>query len=760
MGSKAQKSCDQCRARKIKCHSNDLQTGNSCIKCVDADIQCTFTYKRKKRKPNIAIAQSTQPFDFIHSLIEDILSSNSYTVPSDPTRVHDIIVSLAKYARSVDRDLTHLRNAMMGGASSLTLSEALTSKQTDTGISEEESSDDGLNTESFKQISLGHSSIRHFGKSSNIRFIHNIMNRTSRSVDLEPLELDLARFKRPEYWGLDVWKLQPEIASVPAYNFPEIDLLWDLLRIYFIEVGPYIPLLHRPTFEKAVINGRHLLDHNFGAVVLAVCAIAARDSKDPRVFQQDAKITAGWQWFRQIRLVRPNFVEPTSVHELQLYCLAYIYLRHTNMHDSVWPLVGLGLRSAIDRGIHRLKASKSRTVESELCIRVFWILRNADVLMGMTLGRPTAIYSEDFDIDRPVECDDEYWEVTEHNGAFTQPAGKISVLSFFTHYSKLMDIAASVQRSIYCINEVSEYKNDGLSSTERSRKKVMQHDSALNDWLTSLPEHLRWDPHQHDKIHLNHSAILYTTFYWIQLQVHKNFIIHQASGNHSQEVLPSFVICANAARTTVRISRISHQRSKNHYEILLNLAHCGTVLNLILWRHKRGISPTPYADIKAVASDVAAVVEMLTAADSSSQTVGRVADKLNAFAYAEGLLSNLPTGSAATSKRTRRDETDDYIGKPNLESQMSPISERRPLAGSLHTASYIGSMVDPRETSVLSGFDFESPGGRGFNDVRIPQYNFVTSFASPSSPATEHILLGENFLQTPAEFIDSHGQFL
>lgn len=116
------------------------------------------------------------------------------------------------------------------------------------------------------------------------------------------------------------WKFQPEIAA-PMYTFPEIDLLWDLLRIYFTEVAPYFPLLHRPTFEKAVINGRHLLDPSFGALLLAVCAVAARDSQDLRILKQDTKITAGWQWFSQIRLVRPNFVEPTSVHELQLYCV-------------------------------------------------------------------------------------------------------------------------------------------------------------------------------------------------------------------------------------------------------------------------------------------------------------------------------------------------------------------------------------------------------------------------------------------------------
>ncbi|KAH7876083.1 fungal-specific transcription factor domain-containing protein [Lentinula edodes] len=716
MGSKAQKACDQCRSRKIKCDSNNLQEGIPCTKCVIAELQCTYTYMRKKRKPNIAKTQSSQSFD-PHSLIEEILSSAAYTLPSDTTIVHDIIVSLANYARSVDNELKRLRKAMMGDESSLTLgnpsSQLFGSSPSDTNMSGEDSSsdDDDVNEETFKKITLGHSNVRHFGKSSNMRFIHDIITNATKNnqpLDFTQHDLYLARFKRPEYWGLDMWKFQPEIAA-PIYTFPEIDLLWDLLRIYFTEVAPYFPLLHRPTFEKAVINGRHLLDHSFGALLLAVCAVAARDSQDPRILKQDTKITAGWQWFSQIRLVRPNFVEPTSIHELQLYCVAYLYLRQTNMFDSAWSLVGLGLRLSLDRGIHRLKTNKSRDAESELWIRIFWILRNADVLQGLSLGRPAAIDSEHFDLDRPVECDDEYWEKTEHNEGFTQPPGKTSGLSFFTHYNKLVDIAASVQRSVYCVNEVPEYKDDSLTAVERNRKKAMQHDSALNHWLMSLPEHLRWDPNQPDKIRLNHSAILYTTFYWIQLQLHKNFLFRQASASDNQQGFPSFAICANAARSTVRISQVLHQRSKNRFEVLLNIAHCATFLNLILWRHRQGTGPTPYADIKVVRSDVTSIVEMLTNADPSAQTVGRVADKLKAFISAGGLLSNVSVESAPTSKRMRRDDMDDMDDSSvelNFESQLNiPEIEQRRLAGTQRVASYMTNsqiMIDPSEVSVLN----------------------------------------------------------
>lgn len=118
------------------------------------------------------------------------------------------------------------------------------------------------------------------------------------------------------------WNLpQPLTPPPPPYKFPQPDLLWHLINIYFTETAPYFPLIHGPTFKRAVSSGLHLLDHNFGAVLLAVIAIAARSSEDPRVLLHDTRLTAGWQWFRQIRLLRPNLYETTCVHELQLYCV-------------------------------------------------------------------------------------------------------------------------------------------------------------------------------------------------------------------------------------------------------------------------------------------------------------------------------------------------------------------------------------------------------------------------------------------------------
>lgn len=162
----------------------------------------------------------------------------------------------------------------------------------------------------------------------------------------DPYKQQIEVVMRPEMWVTDIvsclttesnfsdlnskWKWVPE-PPTPTYTFPPNDLLFVLIDIYFREISSYyFPLLHRPTFERSVLAGHHLVDSNFGAVVLAVCALASRHSDDPRnkINPTDYEQLAGWKWFRQIQLVRPSFVDTTSIYELQLYCVCQFSLSH------------------------------------------------------------------------------------------------------------------------------------------------------------------------------------------------------------------------------------------------------------------------------------------------------------------------------------------------------------------------------------------------------------------------------------------------
>lgn len=60
---------------------------------------------------------------------------------------------------------------------------------------------------------------------------------------------------------------------------------------------------------------------------------------------------------------------------------------------------------------------------------------------------PAKLYFS-FDLDMPVECDDEYWTSPDPDQAFRQPEGKPSTVCYFTLYLKLIQIHAFALRTI------------------------------------------------------------------------------------------------------------------------------------------------------------------------------------------------------------------------------------------------------------------------------------------------------------------------
>ena len=53
-----------------------------------------------------------------------------------------------------------------------------------------------------------------------------------------------------------------------------------------------------------------------------------------------------------------------------------------------------------------------------------------------------------FDVDFPIDCDDEYWEHPDPQQAFKQPPDKPSTISFFISFLKLTNILAFAHRTI------------------------------------------------------------------------------------------------------------------------------------------------------------------------------------------------------------------------------------------------------------------------------------------------------------------------
>lgn len=102
-----------------------------------------------------------------------------------------------------------------------------------------------------------------------------------------------------------------------------------LADAYFEKLNLYIPLLHRPTFDRQLREGLHLVDEGFGSVVLLVCANGARMSDDPRVADYGPPGLPGWNWFLQVEKARKSIFSPPQLTDLQK-CVVRISDRHVS----------------------------------------------------------------------------------------------------------------------------------------------------------------------------------------------------------------------------------------------------------------------------------------------------------------------------------------------------------------------------------------------------------------------------------------------
>ncbi|KIY60883.1 hypothetical protein CYLTODRAFT_460333, partial [Cylindrobasidium torrendii FP15055 ss-10] len=156
----------------------------------------------------------------------------------------------------------------------------------------------------FEKLDIESSPMHFYGKTSGPSFIHQFSESSHGSERAERKAIwtaPPASAVRPCSRRLTSkwWEAQLQNTAARRYQFPEPELMASLIDLYFVCRNLFIPLLHRPSFESSVAQaqGLHLHDHGFASVVLLVCAIASRNSDDPRVLLENditRRQSAGW----------------------------------------------------------------------------------------------------------------------------------------------------------------------------------------------------------------------------------------------------------------------------------------------------------------------------------------------------------------------------------------------------------------------------------------------------------------------------------
>nr|GAT42655.1 predicted protein [Mycena chlorophos] len=684
-----QNACDICRSKKIRCDSARMPN-NVCSNCISFGSSCTHYQSAASSNKRTSTKQAPQKAEDklrtpIQKQIAAILSTTSpYALPEDSAAALRVLIDVAAYAKSLEQEVAVLKEAVLPDLPIVDPSTSYTRPPTPTELSL--SATDGcvltdLN-ERMKGLMVDSSHNRFYGQSSDVMLLKTAMDIKRESGEDKSMAEHLIALKRPEYWLAKPWHEPPD-EPPDLYVFPEADLLHSLMGLYWFHCHPFIPLLHRATFEKAVADRLHLRNSRFGATVLLVCALASRYSNDPRVILHgtNSELSCGWKWAGQIRLVRQSFTTTPSLYDVQICVLAVVFLQGTGCPELCWVLTSIGIRLAQDVGAHRRRRyDGDKPAEDQLWTRAFWVLVCIDILLSAAFGRPRATTAEDFDLDLPIECDDVYWDHPEE--PFKQPDGVPSVLAYFIAYIKLLDILGFAQRTLYTLKRS---KKRGKEAEQWNQQVVAELDSAMNNWIDSLPEHLKWDPHRENFIFFQQSASLYASYYHVQIQIHRPFI--PVPGRSSPLSYPSLAVCANSARSCAHVMDVQARRG------ILPLAHVkmalfdsSVILLLIIWSGKKnGV----VVDTTKEIGDVHTCLNIIKSFERRWQIAGRLWDTLYAMLSAGDLLVEPVPPSL---KRDRDFESPGPMGSPAASSSTTSGSDA---AGYPHTP--VGGSFSPRE---------------------------------------------------------------
>ncbi|KAF7376323.1 Zn(2)-C6 fungal-type domain-containing protein [Mycena sanguinolenta] len=277
-------------------------------------------------------------------------------------------------------------------------------------------------------------------------------------------------------------------------------------------------------------------------------------------------------------------------------------------------------------------------------------------------------------------------------------------------YIKLLDILGFAHRTLYTLKRS---KKRGAEAEQWNHQVVAELDSAMNHWIDSLPEHLKWDPHT-DSVFSKQSASLYASYYHVQIQIHRPFI--PSPGRSSPLSYPSLAVCANSARACSHVMKVQSRR-----EGLLPLAHIkmalfdsSVILLLIVWSGRRnGLNLDTSTEIRDVHSNLG----ILKSFEHRWQIAGRLWDTIYAMLSAGDLLDPKGPPAPPSLKRDRDSDAASTRRSGSHDAYSSPGAAST--SGSDFSSAHPGSIEGSRLSSPLES-DIR---GVPLQDHRLPVHS-------------------------------------
>lgn len=473
------------------------------------------------------------------------------------------------------------------------------------------------------------------GRASAIRslsFLEKLSSKSYNELGVHP------KGARSEYWTIPSRFMDPPTDPALATSvWPEPDLADKLIDAFFGSINREFPMINEPLFRHEYGNQPELRkEPEWLALSFCIFMMGSQYVDDVRTRSNPRdKHSRGMLWWHAAKNL---FFRSGTVDKplWRIQCLLLSTLFQYNVPISAsrsWILLGGAIRVLLDVGAHRKHAAKKlglSRLEQETYKRVFWVAYSLDRELAASLGRPIMLQDEDIDVELPIEIDDDYlFDTPDAEPLPAQPQDKSAHISGFLSSLRLDEIVGRTLKTVYALHTTKI--RSGIKSKIWDEHFVSEIDSALENWLDTVPPRLRYDPHERNDECLLQSSLLYSKYYNCQLLAHRPFIPAK-KGASAKSILnfPSLAICTNAARHICHL--VTNLKDRNlHTRISIPVAFrsvsAGSILLLVVWGAKRdGARVSRSASI-----DLRRTIDVLRAMEKQWQFCGKAVDVLESI---------------------------------------------------------------------------------------------------------------------------------
>ncbi|CAL1709508.1 unnamed protein product [Somion occarium] len=409
-----------------------------------------------------------------------------------------------------------------------------------------------------------------------------------------------------------VWPPLPSTARSPTKTeedwisrLPDLPEQEHLLKLYFIYVHPALPIIHKKSFMENYRNV-NLREGNSPSVMadsptvatnskadsekhhkriptmllLAMFSIAARysstTSADIPPPEEGSMWAAGDSYLEDAKANLDSSYAASRPSTCQALLLMGYREVGIGAMAQAWLYIGMAVRMAQDLGMHKnadkwVNIGKNLFTPEELQERrrIWYGCVMMDKYVSTYIGRPVAIFENDFDTELPSVDEDDELEIWAPDPSpplvdddlepppHQAPPVTGHVVSCFNEAAKLSILLSMIVQAIYPI------RPHIFRLTEYSRLE-----KYLDKWFLELPEHLRYDPASQKPTTLPPHALTLHMQYWctvillhrpftdpsqtksltsprhleaVKMHTHKNYDLCVQAANHITSIVSVYV---------------------------------------------------------------------------------------------------------------------------------------------------------------------------------------------------------------------------